>query len=271
VKSFWAAAVLIIGLIVLSVALGRGSASAVNLVGSTSIQPFAEMLAQEFNREHPDCLVEVQGGGSTQGLRAVDNSMTDIGTCSRALKKEEEEDAAKNYRTVIIARDGLAIVTHPGNPVTNLTIDQIRQMFEGRGITNWRQVGGKDAPVRLITREEGSGTREAFMQKVMDKSRISGKALTQGSNGAVKELVKHDPCAIGYMSLGLVHGELNMVHVDGVAPTVAEVTAGRYPLVRPFLFVTKGPPGEKAQRFIDFILSPRGQAMLEREGLVTAR
>jgi phosphate transport system substrate-binding protein len=270
VKSFWVAVGLIVGLLVLSVALGRGHGGAVNVVGSTSVQPFAEMLSQDFNKQNPDCLVDVQGGGSAAGLASVDNLMADIGMCSRALKPEEAEDAAKQYRPVTIARDGLAIVVHPGNPIANLTLDQIRQMFSGEGITNWSQLGGKDAPIRLITREEGSGTREAFTDKVMGKTRISRKAITQESNGAVKELVKNDPCAIGYMSLGLVNGELNMVRVDGVAPTSEEAAAGRYPLVRPFLFVTRGEPNAKAQKFIDFVLSPRAQAMLEHEGLVTA-
>jgi phosphate transport system substrate-binding protein len=271
VKWFWVTATLIVGFLVLSVALGRGKVSAVNLVGSTSVQPFAEMLSQEFNKQHPDCLVDVQGGGSTQGLRAVDNRMADIGMCSRALTAEEMADTTKNYRTVTIARDGLAIVVHPSNPIADLSIEQVRKMFAGDEITNWSQVGGPDAPIRLITREEGSGTREAFTKMVMGKLRISRAALTQESNGSVKELVRTDPCAIGYMSLGLVKGELNMVRMDGVQPTVEEVLAGRYPLVRPFLFVTYGQPGDRARRFIDFVLSPRGQKLLQQEGLVPAK
>jgi phosphate transport system substrate-binding protein len=251
-------------LVVLSCCRGRGAG--VNVVGSTSIQPFAEMLSQEFNGEQPDCPVEVQGGGSTAGLQAAANGLAEIGMCSRALRPEE----AGVFRAVTIARDGLAIVVHPSNPVSGLSVEQAKMIFAGL-VSGWNEVGGRDAPIRLISREEGSGTREAFVKMVMGKARISRKALTQESNGAVKELVKHDPCAIGYMSLGLVGGELKALPVAGAAPTAEDVRLGKYPLVRPFLFVTKGPPTPRAQRFIDFVLSPRAQAMLETEGLVAAK
>lgn len=244
---------------------GRGQA-AIDVVGSTSIQPFAEMLAQEFNRQHPDNVVEVQGGGSTAGLMAVGNGIAGIGMCSRSLTKEE----AEQFTAVTIARDGLAVVVHPSNPVEDLSLARVKSIFAGQA-TNWKEVGGQDRPVRVISREEGSGTREAFMKLVMGKARISRKALTQESNGSVKELVKHDPCGIGYMSLGLVGGELKALRISGVPATEAEVQKGRYPLVRPFLFVTKGPPDPKARQFIDYVLSAEGQRKLEEEGLVAAQ
>jgi phosphate transport system substrate-binding protein len=257
-------------LIAIAVILGTGwwggRVPAINAIGSTSIQPFAEMLAEGYNIRHPAMPVDVQGGGSTAGLQAAANGIADIGMCSRALKAEE----SGQFQAVTIARDGLAIVVHPSNPVGDLALEQVLRIFAGE-IINWRQVGGEDRPIRLITREEGSGTREAFQKLVMHKTRISRRALTQESNGAVKELVRHDPCAIGYMSLGLVGGELKAVQVDGVEPTARQVVALRYPLVRPFLFVTTGPPSPRAQAFIDFVLSPDGQAMLAKEGLVGAR
>ena len=290
-----------VGLTVLgSIFIGSrgGKEGAVNVVGSTSIQPFAEMLAQEFHKRRPQYYVEVQGGGSTAGIEAVRNGIADIGTCSRELKPDEQ------FESRVIAKDGLAIIVHWSNPVSDLTSRQIRDMFTGR-ITNWKDVGGKDQPIRLISREEGSGTREAFQKLVLEKKparpatgstgtqpasgasgahvpsdvrrpedpkpRISRKALTQESNGAVRELVKNDACAIGYMSLGLVSGEAKILKVDGVMPQTSSVTDGTYPLVRPFLFVLKkGELGEGTQRFIDFVLSEDGQAMLEKEGLVRA-
>ena len=260
---------LIVAMFAISFILGRGRSSAVNVLGSTSIQPFAGMLAQEFNKMHPDCLVDVQGGGSTAGLEAADTGIADIGTCSRALTPEEE----KVFTPIVIARDGLAIVVHPSNPVDNLSRERIRRMFTGE-ITEWSQIPGYESfkrPIQLITREEGSGTREAFMKLIMGQERVSRRALNQESNGAVKELVKHDPCAIGYMSLGLVQGELKMVRVDGRTPSAAAVKNETYPLVRPFLFVTKGPPDEQAKRFIDFVLSGPSQKTLEEEGLISAK
>ena len=109
------------------------------------------------------------------------------------------------------------------------------------------------------------------MKMVMGKARVSRKAISQDSNGAIKELVKQDACAIGFMSLGLMTSELKALRIEGVTATPANVLARRYPLVRPFLFVTRGPPQERAEHFIDFVLSPEGQAILEREGLVRAR
>ena len=189
---------------------------AVSVVGSTSVQPFAELLAEEYERKcpGPGHYVDVQGGGSTAGIQALANGLADIGTCSRSLKKDE----AELYEPITIARDGLAIVVHPSNPITGLSLEEVRMLFAGRA-TNWRQVGGPDRTIRPIVREEGSGTREAFTNLVMGKERVSRKALVQESNGAVKELVKNDPAAVGYMSLGLVGGELKMLTVDGAAPT----------------------------------------------------
>jgi len=245
---------------------GRTDTNVVSAIGSTSVQPFAELLADEFQKTHPGAQVEVQGGGSTAGIQALACGIADIGMCSRSLTDEEKP----LYTAITIARDGLAVVVHPSNPVTALTRDQVRRLFSGE-TANWKEVGGADLPVRTITREEGSGTREAFEKLVMKKERISKRALVQESNGAMKELVIHDPAAVGYMSLGLVGAAAKALVIDGYQPLAAEVTAGRYPLVRPFLFVVKGTPAPRVQAFIDFVLSPEGQAHLEREGLVRAQ
>lgn len=244
---------------------GGSKAGGVIVVGSTSVQPMAEMLAQEFDRQNPDAHVEVQGGGSTAGIQALANGIADIGMCSRSLKPNET-----GFTPITIARDGLVVVVHLTNRVNGLSRQQVREVFEGK-VRNWREVGGDDREITLVTREEGSGTREAFEHLVMGKARIARTALTQESNGTVRELVKHDPGAVGYMSLGLVHGEVKALRIDGVAPTAEEVIAGRYPLVRPFLFLVKGAPCEAAEKFIEYVLSPPAQAMLEEEGLVRVK
>ena len=246
---------------------GCGRGDPVSCIGSTSIQPFAELLAQEFEKKNPDQKVNVQGGGSTVGLQSVTNGLAEIGMCSRELTPEE----AKQYTGTLIARDGLAVVVNPANPVSQLKIEQIRGLFSGE-IKNWKDVGGKDEPVRVVTREESSGTRECFVHLIMGKdAKISREALVQESSGAVKELVKGNPAAIGYISLGLVTKDLKALTVDGQEPSAANVLAGKYKLVRPLLFVTKGPPSPKAQKFIDFVLSPESQKTLEAEGLIRAR
>jgi phosphate transport system substrate-binding protein len=212
--------------------------------------------------------IDVQGGGSTAGIQAIENGIADIGMCSRSLKSEE----AAVDTPVEIARDGLAIVVHKSNPVDNLTLEQVRLLFSGQ-VENWKELGGSDTPVRLIMREEGSGTREAFVKLVMGKNLVSRKALVQESNGSVKELVRLDPAAVGYMSLGLVGTELKTLDVDGIKPSAEHVRSGQYKLSRPFLFVlrTGRQLRPEAQEFIDFVLSDKGQNILESEGLVRAR
>jgi phosphate transport system substrate-binding protein len=244
---------------------GREGRETVDVIGSTSIQPFAELLADEFNRRKMGSIVEVQGGGSTAGIQALANGLADIGMCSRVLKKEEE----RSFKPVVIARDGLAVVVNGGNPVPALSMDQLRRIFRGE-VENWSDVGGPDLPVRPITREEGSGTRETFMTLVMGKDRISRRALVQESNGAVKELVKGDPAAVGYMSMGLVGSEIRAVPVDGVKPAPENIDSGKYRLCRRFFFVVKEGTSPGATRFLEFILSKEGQDLLRGEGLMGA-
>lgn len=253
-------------LYLLATGCGGKHERAVNVVGSTSVQPFAEVLAEDYMLVHPEVNVEVQGGGSTAGLQAVANGLADIGMCSRTLTADE----AQHFNGTTIARDGLAIVVNTSNTCADLSTEQLRGLFSG-AIRNWKEVGGPDGPVRPITREEGSGTRESFVHLVMEKDRIARVALTQESNGAVKELVKGDPAAIGYMSLGLVSKEIKAVRVDGVEPTAENVLSGSYKLARPFLFVTQGELRPAARHFFYYVLSPEGQKSLESEGLVRAK
>jgi phosphate transport system substrate-binding protein len=243
----------------------RRSGGAVRVVGSTSVQPFAEMLAEEFHKRNPSLRVEVLGLGSTAGLQAAQNGTADIGTCSRELDEKEKPNFLE---PIVIARDGLALIVHRTNTIDNLTLKKVHDLFAGK-IGNWNQLGGPDCPVRLITREEGSGTREAFAKLIMGKEHISPTALTYESNGAVRELVNNDPCAIGYMSLGMVKDAPNVkpLKIDGVAPSVDGVRNGTYKLSRPFLFVMKHEPNAATKAYIDFVMSTDGQKMLEDEGL----
>ncbi len=255
-----------LAVLVLSVSLLSGcshkSGTGIIAAGSTSVQPYAEVLAEEYMVLHPGSEIDIQGGGSAAGITAAQSGTAEIGMSSRALK-----DAEKSLWSVEIARDGLAVVVHPSNPVQNLTLNQIRDIYANT-ITDWSQVGGPKAKIHVITREEGSGTRSAFIELVMGKIEITPKAIVQDSNGAVRQLVSDDPYAIGYISLGLVNEKVKALQLGGVAATRENVENGSYKLSRPFLFVCLGEPTGMAKEFIDFTLSAQGQQTLVNEGLI---
>lgn len=243
----------------------RGGSGSITVAGSTSVQPFAEMLAEAYMKLHPGSVINVQGGGSSAGIQAVKNCACGIGTSSRNLKPEE-----KNLTSIVIALDGIVIIVNRDNPVSNLTLDQIRGIFKGT-IKNWTEVGGFPKPITAITREEGSGTRSSFQELVMGEDFFSDHALVQDSNGAIREIVATDPDAIGYISFGLVDGRVKAVSIEDVEPTIATMAEGTYRLVRPFFFVTRTAPTGTVRQFIDFVTSPAAQAAFAREGLIIPR
>jgi len=168
---------------------------------------------------------------------------------------------------VTIAKDAIAIIVHPTSPIKSLSLDQISNVFSGV-IKNWKELGGPDHPIDVVTREEGSGTRESFQKFVMGKEDISLAALVQDSNGAVRQVIASNSSAIGYMSLGLVNDQVRAVKISGTEPNLKNVYNGKYTLVRPFLFVFSGEPVGETKSFLDFVLSPSAQKLLLKEGLV---
>jgi phosphate transport system substrate-binding protein len=261
-RKFRAVILLVPALMLGLCACGGAATSTVIVAGSTSVQPYAEVLAEEFSLLNPENAVDVQGGGSAAGITAALSGTADIGMSSRELK-----DTEKDLWSVEIAKDGLAVIVNPNNPIGDLTSNQIRDIYAAT-ITDWGQLGGAAAKIHLITREEGSGTRSAFEELLMAKQPITPRAIVQDSNGAVRQLVSGDPNSIGFISLGLVDATVKAVRLDGVAPTIENVANGSYGLHRPFLFVANGEPTGQAKQFIDFTLSAQGQQILRKEGLI---
>lgn len=250
--------------------------SGITVAGSTSVQPFAERLAELYMHAHPGCKVNVQGGGSSAGIRAVRSRVCEIGMSSRELHGDESTLTA-----VPIAYDAIVVIVNVSNPVRNLTIGQTRAIFAGR-IRNWRELGGPDLNITVVTREEGSGTRASFEEHVMaDNIRsapanrsvepFAADALVQDSNGAVREIVAADKAAIGYISAGLVDNRVRALSLDGISPSEENIRSGVYPISRRFLFLTINPVSTAVQHFIDFTLSDSGQRALVEEGLIRVR
>ncbi len=243
-------------------ACSRAPGSAMIVAGSTSVQPYAEVLAEEFMVLNPDTEIDIQGGGSSAGITAAQTHSADIGMSSRAMKEEE-----KDLWSIEIARDGLVLIVNPENPIENLTLEQIRDIYAAT-VTDWSQLGGVESKINIIAREEGSGTRSAFTELLMGEAEITPKAIVQDSNGAVRQLVADDPNAIGFISLGLVNDKVKALHLDGIEATRENIMNGNYSLSRPFLFVTNGEPTGLAKSFIEFTLSLEGQTLLSHEGLI---
>lgn len=243
---------------------GHDDGSSITLAGSTSVQPFIEMLAEEYANTYPDRpAVNVQGGGSTAGAKAASSKTAQIGMLSRNLSSSEGDLSA-----ILVAQDAIAVIVHPSNRVLEMTAAEIADIFSGT-ITDWGELGGTPGRINPISREEGSGTRGAFGDLIMKGTEVAPRAIVQDSNGSVREIVAQDESSIGYISLGLVDERVKAVVVDGVAATLENCRTGEYGLVRPFLFVYSGEMDMHTRDYVDFVLSIEGQKMLAAEGLVT--
>ena len=239
----------------------------ITVAGSTSVQPFSEVLAEAFMSKNPGVKVHVQGGGSTQGVQTAISGAADIGVSSRELSDQEKES---HLVETTIALDGIAVVVHPGNPVNELTREEIENIYLGN-ITNWKALGGPAGDITVVCREEGSGTRGAFEEIVMNKKSITNKAIIQNSTGAVRTTVAGDPRGIGFVSLASLNQEVKAVNIDGVTPSIENVNNGSYQIARPFLYLTKGQPEGVVKAFIDFTLSREGQQLLVEEGAISVK
>ena len=245
------------------------SSSKVVAVGSTTVAVPMEELANKYKEIKPDVVVEIQGVGSSAGIKAITDGTADMGMLSRELKESEQSD---NIEVTTIAHDGIAIVLNPANGVENLTSEQVKGIFEGQ-ITNWSEVGGNDEPIVVVTREDGSGTRSAFEEILGLQQEIEGKkvssiaqtALVAEGNGTIKATVASKSGAIGFVSLGFIDDTVKAVSVDGVMPTVETVKSGEYSVSRPLLVVTDTESTQTTQDFLTFILGDEGQEIISEK------
>jgi phosphate transport system substrate-binding protein len=259
----------VLGSIVLAcavLALGCGkSRMAFTMAGSTAFQPFAEKLADHYMGKHPDAAITVQGGGSAVGVQSALSGAAQIGMADLVVLPPE----AAPLKSWVVARDGIAVVVHPANGVGTLSLDQVRRIFNGE-IRTWKDVGGDDRPISVVSRESGSGTRSSFEQ-IVGNVKLSTDAIIQDSNGTIRETVANDANAIGYLSHGLLNEKIKAIEVDGALCTEEAIMAGRYKLVRPIYLLTLGQPAPQCQAFLDFILSDEGQGIIHENGLLRAK
>jgi len=256
------------------VAFGANAAFAagkeITIKGSTTVLPIAQAAAEEFMDRNPGVVISVQGGGSGVGIAALLDRTTHIAASSRRIKPEEVEKArAKgvNPNEIVVALDGIAVIVHPSNPVNALTKTQIKDIYTGK-ISNWKDVGGRDSKIVVVSRDTSSGTYEAFETLAIDKEKVRPDALTTASNQAVAQTVAQTPLAIGYVGHGYLGKKVKDVTVDGVTCTRQNIQSGRYPLSRKLYMYTPGKPEGDVAKFIDFVLGKDGQKIVVEEGFV---
>lgn len=229
------------------------------IAGSTTVLPIAEECARIFMENNPGSQVYVSGGGSSHGVKSVAEGVIDIGDASRDLKDSEKEQYT-DLVTHAVAKDGVAIIVHPSNPVNDLTITQLQGIYTGE-ITNWKDIGGEDNKIMVVSREGGSGTRDCFEQVVLKpiKKDVTEYAIIQDSNGKVRTTITGSEQGIGFISLGYVNSDVKAVNLDGTEPTIENIRSNKYSISRTLWMITKGNPDENEQAFLDFVLSDQGQ------------
>lgn len=261
------------------------SASYIENKGSDTIVNLALAWAEKYQGDHPDVRISVTGGGSGTGIAALVNGTVDIANASRKIKQEEIDEAKSNGVDPlehIIARDAIAVIVNPENPVSELTLQQISDIYSGK-ISNWREVGGEDRPIVRLSRETNSGTHVYFLETVLrlgskeDKTLFSTDTLLLPSSEGIIAEVRQNPNAIGYDGLGYVPKDLKMIAIaaeeDGayVLPSIPTVNDKTYPIARDLYMYTNGEPSGAVKSYLDWILSPEAQQIVADLGFVPVK
>lgn len=241
--------------------------SVVTITGSTSVEKIVNLMKSEFEALNPGITIQYTGSGSSAGIKDTIAKTNNIGASSRELTDEEK---AENMTETVFAYDGIAVAVNPANKVKNLTLEQLQGIYSGK-ITNWKEVGGDDAEIFVVSREESSGTRSAFEEliKLEETDGLTSNAAVSEGNGPAQIAVAGNENAIGYISFAYIDDTVKSVTVDSVEPTVENVKNNTYPLSRPFLFVSYDDQvSEAGKKFLEFAVSADGQACVEKDNAI---
>ena len=263
-------------LMILSPAYAAESKS-IQIKGSDTMVNLGQSWAEVFSEKHPEVSIAVTGGGSGTGISAILAGTCDIAQSSRDIKDEEKAQAVrgggKPINEVTVAYDGIAVIVNPANPVAQLATAQLADIFS-RKVKNWKEVGGKDSPILVLSRERNSGTHVFFLEHIIRHGNAKGpeefssSVLMMPSSQAIAEEVKTSEAAIGYVGLGYITQDHKVLAVAKdtagpfLTPSIETVLDGTYPIARPLLFLTRGEASETIKDFIDFVLSPEGQEIV---------
>ena len=260
-----------LGLVMLCLMAGTAlAADSVVIKGSTTVLPVAQGTLEAFMKANPDVQMSLSGGGSGEGIKALIDKTTDIATSSREIKDKEVELAkSKGVNPVahVVAFDAIIPVVHPKNKVSNLTIDQLSQIYQGN-ITNWKEVGGDDLKIVVISRDSSSGTFESWDHFVMKKAKVTPRAQMLASNGALVTAVSKNRYAIAYLGIGYVNKSVKPLQVKGVTASIQTAMSKEYPFSRELYMYTNGEPQGQTAKYISFVKSADGQKIVAKEGFV---
>jgi phosphate transport system substrate-binding protein len=257
----------------ISLMLMAGSAIAAGNVvikGSTTVLPVAQATLEAYMKTRPGVNISLSGGGSGEGIKALIDKSTDIANSSREIKDQEIQLAKTkgvNPKAHIVAIDAIVPIVNPKNKVQNLTIDQLSQIYQGK-ITNWKDVGGENLQIVVISRDSSSGTFESWGELVLHKAKVTPKAQMQASNGAIVQAISKNRYAIGYIGFGYLNKTVKALSVNGIPANMQTALSKQYPVARPLYMYTDGEPKGEADGFLKYVLSPAGQKLVAKEGFI---
>jgi phosphate transport system substrate-binding protein len=239
--------------------------------GSTTVLPIAQKAAEAYMKQNPDVKITVSGGGSGNGIKALIDGSTDIGDSSRFIKTKEVKLAVEKGQYPVpfaVAYDCIVPVVHPSNTIMNISLAQLKDIYMGK-IKNWKEVGGPDRPIVVISRDTSSGTYEVWEKKVMNKKRVYPGALLQASNGAIVQAVSKNKNAIGYIGIGYMNKSIKPLMVERITGSAETTLNGTYPVSRALYMFTPGWPTGDTLNFINFVIHPeKGQKLVKEAGFV---
>lgn len=260
-------------ILLLAISFAVAKSRKITCSGSTTVLPIAQATAEAYMDKHPDVNISIRGGGSGVGIAALQNGSADIANSSRVMKAKEISQAkfkGINPTPYAVALDGIAIVVHKSNSVANLSIAQIRDIYNGK-IKNWSEVGGPKLPIVVISRDVASGTFEVFNEKALGGSKVVSSAQLLASNNAVASTVGSTPGGIGYIGLGYLTEEIKTVKVNSITPNTKTVQDGSYPLARKLYMYTNGKAKGDLGSYIAFIQSDAGQKIVVEQGFIALK
>ncbi len=252
-------------------ACSRDAGNKIVIKGSTTVLPITQKAAEEY-RKLNKVSITIEGSGSGNGIKALIDGTCSIANSSREMKEKELGTAKEKgiaVKEITVAYDMIVPVVNPANTVKNLTMDQLKGIYDG-SIKNWKQVGGKDESIVVISRDTSSGTYEIWHEKVMKKTDVAKDALLQASNGAIVSAIAGNPKAIGYIGYGYIDKTVKALTISGVEPTLDNGKSGKFPVSRKlYMYVDEKKITDESQKFIDYLLSPDGQKLVKEAGFIS--